>query len=64
VETSEQAEFLRTHACDELQGFHFNRPLPPDEFAQLLRDQATQIARTIEISPQPAVVGIPGRGRA
>jgi EAL domain-containing protein (putative c-di-GMP-specific phosphodiesterase class I) len=43
VETSEQAEFLRTHACDELQGFYFNRPLPPDEFAQLLRDQAAEI---------------------
>jgi EAL domain-containing protein (putative c-di-GMP-specific phosphodiesterase class I) len=36
VETGEQADFLRAHACDELQGFYFNRPLPPDEFTQLL----------------------------
>lgn len=36
VETREQAEFLREHACDELQGFYLNRPLPPDEFAKLL----------------------------
>ncbi|MDP9084576.1 MAG: EAL domain-containing protein [Pseudomonadota bacterium] len=43
VETREQADFLRTHACDELQGFYFNKPLPPNEFAQLLRDQATEV---------------------
>jgi diguanylate cyclase (GGDEF)-like protein len=36
VETRAQAEFLRDHACDELQGFYLCRPLPPDEFAQLL----------------------------
>ena len=43
VETKEQAEHLRLHACDELQGFYFNRPLPVDEFTQLLRAQATEI---------------------
>ena len=43
VETREQAEHLRLHACDELQGFYFKRPLPVDEFTQLLRDQATEI---------------------
>jgi diguanylate cyclase (GGDEF)-like protein len=43
VETKEQAEHLRLHACDELQGFYFKRPLPADEFTQLLRDQATEI---------------------
>jgi EAL domain-containing protein (putative c-di-GMP-specific phosphodiesterase class I) len=36
VETREQAEFLRGHACDEIQGFYFNRPLPPEEFVKLL----------------------------
>jgi diguanylate cyclase (GGDEF)-like protein len=36
VETSEQAEFLRAHACDELQGFYFNRPLDADDFSKLL----------------------------
>jgi diguanylate cyclase (GGDEF)-like protein len=36
VETRAQAEFLRDHACDELQGFYLNRPLPPDEFVKLL----------------------------
>jgi diguanylate cyclase (GGDEF)-like protein len=43
VETREQAEFLRIHACDEIQGFYFNKPLPPHEFAELLREQATEI---------------------
>jgi hypothetical protein len=40
-EAGEQAEFLRAHACDELQGFYFQRPLPAAEFAQLLREQST-----------------------
>jgi len=43
VETREQAEFLRLNACDEIQGFYFNRPLPADEFVKLLRDQAPGI---------------------
>jgi diguanylate cyclase (GGDEF)-like protein len=43
VETKEQAEHLRLHACDELQGFYFQRPLPVDEFTQLLREQAGEI---------------------
>ena len=43
VETKEQAEHLRLHACDELQGFYFKKPLPVNEFTQLLRDQATEI---------------------
>jgi len=43
VETKEQAEFLRAHACDELQGFYFNRPLPANQFAQLMRAQTANI---------------------
>lgn len=43
VETKDQAEFLRTHACDELQGFYFKRPLPADQFTKLLEAQATEI---------------------
>ncbi|MBZ0089089.1 MAG: EAL domain-containing protein, partial [Thermoanaerobaculia bacterium] len=40
VETKEQVDFLREHACDELQGFYFNRPLPPLQFADVLAAQA------------------------
>jgi diguanylate cyclase (GGDEF)-like protein len=43
VETRDQAEFLRTHACDELQGFYFKRPLPADQFTKLLEAQTTEI---------------------
>ena len=39
VETRDQAEFLRTHACDELQGFYFERPLPVFESTRLLLGQ-------------------------
>ena len=46
VETKEQADHLRLHACDELQGFYFKKPLPVDEFTQLMRDQATEITYT------------------
>jgi diguanylate cyclase (GGDEF)-like protein len=57
VETKEQADFLRAHACDELQGFYFNRPLPANQFAQLMRAQTANITyigtRAGLQSPQP-----------
>ncbi len=36
VETAEQLDFLRCNGCNEIQGYHFSRPLPADEFRQLL----------------------------
>lgn len=39
VETDEQLAFLRTHGCDEMQGYHFSRPLPADDFSNLVRGQ-------------------------
>ena len=36
VETVAQADFLRAHHCNELQGFLFGRPAPPDEFVRWL----------------------------
>jgi EAL domain-containing protein (putative c-di-GMP-specific phosphodiesterase class I) len=41
VETGEQAEFLREHACDEIQGFYFNKPMPAEQFTQLLLGQGS-----------------------
>jgi EAL domain-containing protein (putative c-di-GMP-specific phosphodiesterase class I) len=37
VETAAQLEFLRHERCDEVQGYYFNRPLPPDKFLELLQ---------------------------
>jgi diguanylate cyclase len=36
VETQEELEFLRTHGCDEAQGYYFSRPLPAWQFGMLL----------------------------
>jgi EAL domain-containing protein (putative c-di-GMP-specific phosphodiesterase class I) len=38
VETAEQLSFLRSLGCDAAQGYYFSKPLPPEEFAQLLAD--------------------------
>ncbi|AND67734.1 hypothetical protein ATSB10_02800 [Dyella thiooxydans] len=37
VETQLQASVLRTLGCDQLQGYHFSRPLPPEEFERHCR---------------------------
>ena len=36
VETEEQLGFLRRHGCDEVQGFFYARPVPPEAHARLL----------------------------
>jgi diguanylate cyclase (GGDEF)-like protein len=40
VETDAQLEFLTANHCDEIQGFHFSRPVAPEALADLLRRQA------------------------
>jgi len=37
VETVEQQEFLRSIKCDEMQGYLFSKPVPPDEFVKFLK---------------------------
>jgi diguanylate cyclase (GGDEF)-like protein/PAS domain S-box-containing protein len=46
VETREQLDFLRTQGCDEFQGFYINKPMPAEQFAQLLRTEiSSPVAR-------------------
>ena len=37
VETEGQLAILRSGNCDLVQGYFFSRPLPPEEFEQLIR---------------------------
>jgi EAL domain-containing protein (putative c-di-GMP-specific phosphodiesterase class I) len=36
VETDAQLHFLKRHGCDQVQGFLYGEPVPPEQFAQLL----------------------------
>jgi EAL domain-containing protein (putative c-di-GMP-specific phosphodiesterase class I) len=40
VETQAQMDFLKSQRCDEIQGYLISKPVPADQFAQLLREQA------------------------
>jgi diguanylate cyclase (GGDEF)-like protein/PAS domain S-box-containing protein len=41
VETEAQAGYLRQNGCDEIQGYLFSKPLPAEEFAELVRQGET-----------------------
>jgi diguanylate cyclase (GGDEF)-like protein/PAS domain S-box-containing protein len=45
VETEQQRSFLRENGCDEMQGYLFSRPLPPEQLLKLL--------------PPPALTAVP-----
>jgi len=38
VETKEQLDFLLHEGCQYIQGYYFARPLPPEDFASILKD--------------------------
>jgi diguanylate cyclase (GGDEF)-like protein len=48
VETVEQETFLRDHACDEMQGFLFSKPVPPEQLADLLRREPLVISPPLQ----------------
>ena len=52
VETEAQLAYLRRYQCDEMQGYFFSRPLAPDAFGQLLRDERSLPPPTTEPGPQ------------
>jgi diguanylate cyclase (GGDEF)-like protein/PAS domain S-box-containing protein len=44
VETPEQESFLREHACDEMQGYYFSKPIAAGAFSELLRENEVRLA--------------------
>jgi len=54
VETEAQAQFLRDHGCDEVQGYHLGRPMPAAAFAEMLEAHARAM-RPIEQAGHQAV---------
>jgi EAL domain-containing protein (putative c-di-GMP-specific phosphodiesterase class I) len=38
VETKEQLELLKNAGCSLVQGYYFSKPIPPDQFEQLIRN--------------------------
>jgi len=46
VETKEQFDFLRTHGCDQIQGYYFSKPIPANEIVKLLYKSMTRDAAT------------------
>jgi len=55
VETIEQETFLREHACDEMQGFLFSKPLPSEQLADLLRPRRCLFRRRCSRPPPTAL---------
>lgn len=43
VETQSQYDFLKRNNCDQVQGFLFCRPLPPDELIELLHENRREM---------------------
>ncbi len=48
VENEEQVSFLRTHHCDEIQGYYFSKPLTADKAGEKLRGAAVQALCDVE----------------
>lgn len=63
VETVEQETFLRNHACDEMQGFLFSKPLPPREMANLLRAEAQMASPPLQPNADDEILKAEVRAR-
>src|SRR5712691_7828896 len=56
VETEGQLNFLSMHACDEMQGYYFSRPVPPSECEAMLREGRRLSLSANEAAAKPAVL--------
>jgi diguanylate cyclase (GGDEF)-like protein/PAS domain S-box-containing protein len=52
VETEAQLQFLRSHDCDEMQGYYFSRPLAASDFEVLLRSERLLVFPNETLAPQ------------
>ena len=64
VENAEQEAFLRSHGCDEMQGFLIAKPLPPRQMAELLRPVSMPVAPPLQPELDPAAEATSGLKRA
>ena len=55
VETREELAFLRAYQCDEAQGYYFSRPVPPAQFAMLLKNGLPESGIVVHRSPVMAI---------
>lgn len=66
VETREQLEFLRSHNCNQAQGYYFSKPLLPDHLANFLLTHCPEtppLPATAPLSPAaPLAVAPPAEG--
>jgi EAL domain-containing protein (putative c-di-GMP-specific phosphodiesterase class I) len=42
VETRDQMQLLKKVGCDIIQGYYFSKPLPPEEFEELIMDECVE----------------------
>ncbi|MEM8514564.1 diguanylate cyclase (GGDEF)-like protein/PAS domain S-box-containing protein [Massilia sp. MP_M2] len=56
VETLAQLDYLRTHGCDEMQGYYFSKPVPAGEFEALLAEGRCLPAPAPSPAPAPATL--------
>ncbi len=54
VENVEQEAFLRTHGCDEMQGFLISKPVPARQMAELLQPMVLPAAPPLQPETDPA----------
>jgi EAL domain-containing protein (putative c-di-GMP-specific phosphodiesterase class I) len=55
VENDAELEFLKAHACDQVQGFYFSKPVSAEEFVVMLRSETE--GASAPALPELALIG-------
>ena len=56
VETEAQMHYLRRHDCDQMQGYLFSRPVPPEAIADMLRHGKVQSFGPLDAETRPCLL--------